>query len=295
MTAIGVLGRTAYVQRHEIVEASRTLGVRGFALAASALVLAAAAQWFAWHLLSRSYGGTLRAGTSATIYGIGVVGKYAPGGVWTTLLQIEYSARAGQRRLTFLLSSVTAMIVTLVTGVVVGALAVPTAVTDVPPWAWFGLLLLIPAVLLLHPGTLVRVAARVAPGGQRPDTTPGLGLIAAASAVTVAAWTLYGAHLVALGDGRPNLLAASSGYALAWSLGFLVVFVPAGAGVRDVVVFAVLDRHIGREQAIAVTLLSRSVNTVVDLVIGATALLAERWTRAHRNRSAAAELGSTAT
>jgi len=45
-------------------------------------------------------------------------------------------------------------------------------------------------------------------------------------------------------DGRVMLLAAG-GFAFAWSVGFIVVFAPAGAGVRDVLLVAVLGPVLG--------------------------------------------------
>jgi uncharacterized membrane protein YbhN (UPF0104 family) len=86
-----------------------------------------------------------------------------------------------------------------------------------------------------------------------------------------------GAH-----DGA-GVLRAIGGFALAWCVGFVAVVVPAGAGVREVLLVAVLAPVIGAGGAIAVALASRLLTTAADLMTAAAAAGCS-WCRASRWR-----------
>jgi glycosyltransferase 2 family protein len=61
------------------------------------------------------------------------------------------------------------------------------------------------------------------------------------------------------------------GFAFAWSVGFLVVLAPAGAGVREVLLVAMLGPVLGVADATAVALMSRVLTTAGDLITAAVA------------------------
>ena len=75
-----------------------------------------------------------------------------------------------------------------------------------------------------------------------------------------------------LGAPRPTCESRSlvtGGYALAWTVGFVVVIAPAGAGAREVALAAVLAPVAAvRRLGPVVVLLSRVLFTVVDLGFG---------------------------
>ena len=60
-------------------------------------------------------------------------------------------------------------------------------------------------------------------------------------------------------------------YALSWAVGFLAVFAPAGAGVREVVMVAVLHSQTRFATALTVALVSRAISVVSDALTGAAA------------------------
>ena len=97
-------------------------------------------------------------------------------------------------------------------------------------------------------------------------------LIAMLAAMQV--WRLL---LAALGSPcRPGscsgALLAIGGFALAWSIGFVAVFAPAGAGVREVLLVALLSPVLGVGAATAVALVSRVLTTVGDLLAAGLAV-----------------------
>ena len=70
-----------------------------------------------------------------------------------------------------------------------------------------------------------------------------------------------------------TVLIALGGYAFAWCVGFVVIFAPAGAGIRDVLLVAALAPVLGTGPATAVALVSRAVNTISDLLVAGAAAL----------------------
>jgi uncharacterized membrane protein YbhN (UPF0104 family) len=131
---------------------------------------------------------------------------------------------------------------------------------------------------------LLRLARR--PALEQPLTGRA---IAAALGWALASWVLYGAQIwllaVRLGppDGRGALIALG-GFAFAWSVGFLVVFAPAGAGVREVVLVAILGAVLGTGAATAIALVSRGLMTLGDLLTAALAAWSGRHAAAGRDR-----------
>jgi len=98
-------------------------------------------------------------------------------------------------------------------------------------------------------------------------------------------WIFYGLQiwLLAARLGAPRgqaALLALGGFAFAWIVGFVAVFVPAGAGVREVVLVALLGPVIGASAGTAVALVSRALTTIGDLLAAAVAAGYFRRTRA---------------
>ncbi len=133
-----------------------------------------------------------------------------------------------------------------------------------------GLAVLAPPVLTRVVGLFLRLlrrpplerplSARRRGGGRRL----GAGHVAGLRPAPVAARPAAGR-----GRGRGPAAAATGGYALAWTAGFLFVIAPAGAGVRELALVAALAPVVDRPAALAVALLSRVLMTLGDLVLGA--------------------------
>jgi len=101
--------------------------------------------------------------------------------------------------------------------------------------------------------------------------------MARALAWTTLGWLFYGAHAWLLisefaghgggrGGGWDILVLSLGAYALAWSVGFLIIFFPGGIGPREVALIAVLAPVMPSASALVVALASRVVMTVGDLV-----------------------------
>jgi hypothetical protein len=126
---------------------------------------------------------------------------------------------------------------------------------------------LVPAVLNRLVGVALRLTRR--PPLEQPLSARHLG---AAVGWALVMWALYGLHVVPLVLAQPHaqganvLLAATGGYALAWTAGFLFVIAPAGAVVREAVLVLALAGISHQPEALAVALVSRGVQTFGDLL-----------------------------
>jgi uncharacterized membrane protein YbhN (UPF0104 family) len=92
----------------------------------------------------------------------------------------------------------------------------------------------------------------------------------------LAAWFFYGLHVWFLvravgGFGADAWVGATGGIALGWALGLVAVLAPAGVGVRDGVLLAVLSPLVGRTPALAVVLASRGLLALTDVALAAVA------------------------
>lgn len=265
-----------FSQRDVIQESLGDVGPIGVTVACATGVLALGLQALAWQRLMIGFGASLPPAHALRIYGTSVAGKYIPGGVWTAYLQIELAALRGARRRATLGASSTAMVMTVVTGSMVGVFAIPVAISSVSSWTLLFALAVIPLALALHP----RILNRLVNIGRPADAPDSLELLPSrtllmAGAFSVLGWLAYGVHLVALTpQGAGSLWIFTSGYGLAFTLGFVFLLAPAGAGVRELVLIATLSSTVGREVAIATALLSRALLTLVDLAVGGVSLLA---------------------
>lgn len=80
-------------------------------------------------------------------------------------------------------------------------------------------------------------------------------------AIYLGVWVMFGAALwavtAAVGAQSPSLMVATAAFAVAWLLGFVVVFVPGGLGIREGVVTFLLTPTMGGQAAASVAVVSR--------------------------------------
>ncbi len=133
-------------------------------------------------------------------------------------------------------------------------------------------------LICLLPQVINRILDRLLRLARRPPLEQPLAgrAVAGALAWALASWVLFGLQIwllaIRLGapDGRAALLSVG-GFAFAWCVGFVVVFAPAGAGVREALLIATLSPMLGVGKATAVTLVSRVLMTAGDLITAGTA------------------------
>jgi uncharacterized membrane protein YbhN (UPF0104 family) len=248
-----------------------------------------------WRRALRLLGGALSYPEIVARYYVGEIGKYVPGGVWPVVGRGELAARAGVPRTAAYGSvalSLGALYLAAMVVVVAGAPAILAAAEgngagsgagdDAGRYLW--VLALLPLGLaVLHPvvlGRLRGLAERVL--RRRIDATiPSWGRSLTLVACYVPSWLLIGTATwaVARGLGQDvGWLDIAPAAVLSWVVGFVLVPVPGGVGVREAAFVAAagsLDAGVGA----AVALLARVLFVVVD---AGGALVAAAWLGRHR-------------
>ncbi|GII91016.1 lysylphosphatidylglycerol synthase transmembrane domain-containing protein [Sinosporangium siamense] len=232
-----------------------------------------------WRALLADLGSRLPLRPAGKIFFIGQLGKYIPGSIWPMVAQMEMGRDHGVPRSRSAAAFFLAFPVQLGSGLLIAAVTLLASTPrSIGPYAWA--LLLIPVTLVaLEPRVINKVIAfglRKLRREPLPVPLTRKGMLTALMWATIG-WVMYGAHLAAVlsefvaGFTLVHLAVFSVGaFALSWCLGIMTFVVPAGAGVREVAMVAVLMPVLGaaggQGTAIAVALVSRMVIVMGDLI-----------------------------
>jgi uncharacterized membrane protein YbhN (UPF0104 family) len=272
-------------KRHDIADGLRQLSP-GWLVVAAVLVLGGTvAMGMSWRALLADLGSPLPARPAARVFFLGQLGKYLPGSVWPVVAQAELGRDHGVPPRRSATAAMLTLAISLVASLVVAAATLPLATPAALRrygWAFAAVPVL---VVLLHPRVLNPLVATAFRILRRPAPTERLTLagIGRAAAWALVAWVLYGLQVaVLIGDlgatGPRAVLAATGAFALAWSVGFLVIIVPAGAGIREGVLTVALSPVLASAPALLVALISRLLLSGGDLLLAGAAVLAARRT-----------------
>ncbi|GGK58619.1 membrane protein [Planomonospora parontospora subsp. parontospora] len=283
LVALG-FGAWAVAGQWEAVRAGfARLSWPALALSVAAVVAALGGGMMTWRALLADLGSPLPLRPAAKVFFVGQLGKYIPGSLWPVVAQMEMGRELGVPRPRSAAAFFLTMPVQLGSGLLVSAVTLLAALPgSAAPYAWAFLLVPVLAVAL-EP----RVVNAVIGFGlrrlgreplERPLTRRGM---LTALGWALLGWTAYGLHLAAilyeLGPSGPSVAVFSVGaFALSWCLGIMTFVVPAGAGVREVAMVAVLAPVLDRGSAITAALCSRIVIVLGDLVCAGAAGLAAR-------------------
>ena len=224
-----------------------------------------------WRGTLGTLGSTLPVRPAARLFFVTQLGKYLPGAVWPVLAQMRMGRELGVPRQRMGLAFLLTLGVTTLVGVLLGVAALPALLHAEGRVVLLGLLV-VPVLLALldralsllrRPGLEVPLSGR--------DVSRGVG-------VAVVFWVLYSGHvwLLAVGLGADPLETfpvALGGFAIAFSLGPLLVVLPAGAGVREAVLVVLLSAVLSTPDATAVALTSRALLILTDGLLALGAVL----------------------
>jgi hypothetical protein len=269
------------------------LGRLSWAAGAAAAVAVAAghlATFCSWRALLADLGSRLPLRAGLRVFFLGQLGKYLPGSIWPALTQMELGRdyRVPQR-VSGAAAAIT-MLLAVGTGLLVAAVLLPLGGADVPDqyrWAAVALPL---AVLLAAPPVLNRLLSVALRLARRAPLPAPLSLAGAGRAAgwALAGWLAYGVQVWLLarqlqaGGGLGLLLVCIGAFAGAWSVGFLLVAAPAGAGVREGALILLLGASIGRPEATVVGVVSRMAFLAADLAWAGVAALVGRGAPHHQ-------------
>jgi hypothetical protein len=292
--AFGLGGYAVVGQWHEVRTALLDIGALPAVGALVGILLGLAASLQVWRVLLASLGSALPVRPSAKVFFVGQLGKYLPGAIWPVLAQMELGTAHHVPRRRSATVSVLTMLVSLLGGLIAALLTLPFIAGAATAYRWA--FLIVPVLLAcLHPKVLNPALARLLRLARRPPLEQPLTARAVLLSLcwALVSWACYGVQIwllaIRLGvpDGRALLLAIG-GFAFAWCVGFLVVLAPAGAGIRDVLLVALLSPVVGTGGATAIALMSRILMTVGDLLVaGLAAVSAGRSTSAGREPATA--------
>jgi uncharacterized membrane protein YbhN (UPF0104 family) len=266
--------------RADLARVSPGALVASSALALLALVLTLVG----WRSLLADLGSRLAWGPASGVLFVGQLGKYLPGSVWTVVVQTEVASALGVPRKRTAVVGLLSMGLSALAGLGVGVLALPSLLSA-GGGRWYLLVLLVVPLggAVLHPRVLNALVDRGLRWARREPLEARLSgrAITVTMASYVAAWLCLGLHVWVLvrdlgADPVEALAPSVLGYALAASLGMVAVLLPAGIGLREVVLVLLLTGPLERPAATAVVLLSRFVITASDVVAAAAGWLYDR-------------------
>ncbi len=277
-------------QWSQIVDAVRRLDAASIAAALGCVLVGLVAAALSWRAVLTGMGSHLPVTAAARVFFLGQLGKYIPGSVWPVIAQAELSKEYGVPRTRAASSALTQLIVGLVVGIAVAGTTLSIASADAVRSYWWLIFVAVAGVVMLLPPVFNRIIALAGRVLRRPvaDRVTGRTLLHS-SAWALVMWAAFGGHLwfLAAGSGvsSPSLgLLTTGAYALAWVVGFVIVFLPAGAGAREAALVLALAPVMDRSTALALALVSRALMIVGDFLCAGVAVLAER-----RHRASAAE------
>lgn len=262
----------------------RRLDAATLAGSLAAVLVGLAAAMMSWRAVLVGLGSRLPVPAAARVFFLGQLGKYVPGSVWPVVAQAELSQEYGVPRARAGIASLAQMLVGLVVGVVVAGAALATSSPDAVAQYWWLLPVAAAGAVVLVPPVFARLCALAARLARRPAPEPVDGrTILAAAAWCLVMWVAFGLHLYLLvratsgtGSTTTLLLASTGGYALAWVVGFVIVFLPAGAGAREAALVLAMAPVLPGSDALALALVSRFLMLAGDGLTAGIAVLAAR-------------------
>jgi glycosyltransferase 2 family protein len=237
----------------------------------------------AWRALLADLGSPLPRPAAIRVMFVGQLGKYVPGAVWAVAAQVELARDHDVPRRRSGTASLVAMATTLAVGLIAAGVTLPFTSANAARHYWWALAITPLAAACLYPPVNkfcldLALKAMRRPPLEKPVSAGGM---ARALAWTTLGWLCYGAHawfLISVYAGHAgHVFALSLGaYALAWSVGFLIIFFPGGIGPRELALIAVLAPVMPSASALVVALTSRVVMTIGDLIWAGVGLVLGR-------------------
>ena len=207
--------------------------------------------------------------TAGRLYNLSQLLKYLPGSIW------QYVARAAAYRgLSASYLQIRDALLTeslwvvggagFIGAVLIGPMAVTLVATSVSPRIAVGLTVVIASTTLLLLASAVRRGASLLRYLRGAAPPPRVLLVQAAiwGLLGLSFWVLLSAFGLSA-----SVVFCTGLFAIAYSVGFLVPFAPAGLGVRDAILVAGLLPLTGVGEALVVTILARVLYLMVELVL----------------------------
>jgi hypothetical protein len=242
-------GATLAPQRFGI-DAWTALAVLVFLYGCSGSLLA-----LAWRDLLRHFDAAVSPGWALSTYGISQIAKYLPGNIFHLLSRQAIGAAAGIPAWTLAKSSLWELGLLCITGSLFCILAVPLVFAGIDP----GVAATLFSVALF---TCTGIALRV-------FGLPLARIICWHAAFLTHSGAIFAGVLFIIAPGMhlaPLLPALVGAYGVAWLAGLITPGAPAGVGVREIVLFALLQSVVTQADLLMAIVLARAVTVLGDFV-----------------------------
>ena len=246
--------------------------------AASAITIATYAYMvFTWTRSMRWWGASLRFRDAWRIWALSNLARFIPGGVWQFAGIAGLAAQAGVSPIAATGAVVLQQLVVLLAGVAVAAAFLPSLALRGFPLTYLAAVLLAVAALALMSALLPHAAAALQRFTgryfSRAVVFPSMraASVARYSLALIVPWLAYGVAfwLFArglVGDRAPGLPLSIASFTAAYVWGIIWVPVPAGIGVREAALVALLSPQVGDDVALILAVGSRIWLTAVEII-----------------------------
>ncbi|HZJ28200.1 MAG TPA: lysylphosphatidylglycerol synthase domain-containing protein [Acidimicrobiia bacterium] len=258
--------------------------VAGVVVAGAAMVAVA----LPWRRALRLVGIDAHLGHTVIWYFVGEIGKYVPGGFWPVVGRGELARRGGLARAPAYASVALSLGALYLSAMLVTAVLVPLRFLGEGDKTALWVLVLLPTgIAALHHrflGWLIRHGERIMKRELRvrvPRWSASMGLVA----LYVPAWLLIGTSTWCVAralDPSADWMTVAPAAILSWVVGFVVVPVPGGVGVREAAFIALIGNGIPSGTSATIAIAARVAFMVVD---AAGALIGAALVRGSRSRA----------
>lgn len=262
----------------EVSDAVASMNPVWLVLAFLAVVVALLLSMLSWIVVWPAFGIHLPLVRGGRVFFVSQLGKYLPGSVWPIAAQAQMAGDVGLARSSSIVLSLIAMLVSIATGLGLGAVLVPFIDVHLLEDYWWLPIVGVAFLVCLTPPVMrfgVRLALRIL---RRPDApfTYGWRVAGQSSGLQAGNWLFAGIQLwlvlIGLGvDPARSFVPSIAAMALAFALGVLLIPFPAGIGVREFVLTAVLASVTGPGVAVTAAILSRLLYAVADFAVAGVA------------------------
>ncbi len=295
LLAVAMVGAFAWALAGQWSDIAAALTDQPPAALAGSLVLALTGVYLSfllWRGTLAALGSRVPTRAGARLFFPTQLGKYLPGAVWPVVAQMRMGRELGVPRQRMALAFLLTLGLATGVGILVGVAALPALLQAEGRGVLFGLLALPVLLALLVPRVINTLLDRVLRALRRPGLDRPLAGRDIARGVlwALAFWLVYGGHvwLLTVGLGADPLEAlpvAIGGFAIAFSLGPLLVVLPAGAGVREAVLVVLLSGVLSTPEATAVALTSRGILMLTDGLLALAAVAVPKLRDREGNRA----------
>ncbi len=220
-----------------------------------------------WVLISSHH--TISMADAYRTYFRSLVARYLPGGVWVLFARTVMTAQLGipKARVAFLLYIEALLAITSGSLIVLGGgftVGLPSI-----GYLLFGVMLLTGTLLLSAPQYLLPIVERL---GKKISVASLRGsVIVGAGILMLVSWLGFGISFSLLLSGlmpgiHLSIPAATVAFAASWVVGFVLLFIPSGLGIREAVMVLLLDPIIGFAPALAAAVGFRLLYMLAEVI-----------------------------